>query len=420
MKKKRTGGGTPLIDPDMLTNDLVFNLRSQFPALSRPAIFLDGPAGTQVPQRVADAISRYLLNTNANHGGSFATSRESDKLLDSAHAITAEFLGAKDPGCVAFGQNMTSLTFHLSRALARTWKPGDEVLVSRLEHDANFTPWILAARDAGATVRYVDFDREDCTLDLDDFAAKLNERTKLAAFCYANNAVGTINPVAELCRQAREVGALTFIDAVHFAPHGRIDVKAIDCDFLACSAYKFFGPHVGILYGRRQLLESIEAYKLRPAPNDLPGKWMTGTQNHEGICGVAEAIRYLADLGGGDLDAAFDAIQAYESELVWQLIEGVGEIPGYRVHGITDPTRKSERAPTISITHEQIRPADLAERLDERGIFVWHGNYYAVPTMEALGAEPEGMVRLGLVHYNTSEEVDRTLAALREIADAGK
>lgn len=409
-------------------NSVFQNCREQFPALERmvgdcPAIFLDGAAGTQVPQRVADAISRYLLNTNANHGGLFATSVESDQLLDNAHATVADFLGADDPDCIAFGPNMTTMTFYLSRALAKTWKPGDEILVSRLEHDANFTPWILAARDAGAEVKYVDFHLEDCTLDRDDFTAKLSDRTRLVALAVANNAVGTINPVAELCRQVRETGALTFLDAVHYAPHGSIDVAEIGCDFLACSAYKFFGPHVGILHGRRQLLESLEAYKLRPAPDDLPGKWMTGTQNHEGICGVAEAIEYIADFGrepGNSrreaLGSAFAAIAEYESELIWKLIDGIAEIPGFRVWGITDPARKSERAPTISITHESIAPKMLATRLGELGIFVWHGNYYAQPTMEALDAEPEGMVRLGLVHYNTPEEIDRVLETLAALS----
>lgn len=412
----------------MLTDDQILACRAQFPALSRevngqPAIFLDGPAGTQVPQRVADAISRYLLSTNANHGGEFATSVESDALLDAAHAAGADFLGASDPNCIVFGANMTTLTLHLSRALARTWKPGDEILVSRLEHDANFTPWILAARDAGATVREVDFLHRDCTLDRNDFTAKLSDRTKLVALGYANNAVGTINPVAELCRQARDAGALTFIDAVHFAPHGLIDVDAIGCDFLACSAYKFFGPHIGVLFGRQQLLESIQPYKLRPAPDDLPGKWMTGTQNLECIQGVAEAIDYLADLGrevAGSpdlsrreaLQSAFRSIQTYESELVWRLIDGIAKLPDYKIWGITDPARKAERAPTISIRHARLSPHELAQKLAELGIFVWHGNYYALPFTEALELEPEGIVRLGLVHYNTRDEVDRVLETL--------
>lgn len=405
--------------------DTVHLLRAQFPALTRKvnnasAIYFDGPAGTQVPQRVIDSISHYLATHNANHGGLFATSRESDAVLDEAHRAVAALLGASDPGCIAFGANMTSLTFALSRALGRTWKPGDEIIVTRLEHDANFTPWVLAARDAGATVRYVDIDVDDCTLDLDDFRSKFSAKTKLVAVGCASNAVGTINPVKQICGWAREVGALSFLDAVHYAPHAAIDVADWGCDFLACSAYKFFGPHVGILYGRRNLLESLQPYKLRPAPNDLPGRWMTGTQNHECIAGVLTAIDYLAALGGqGDrrtsLLAAFQAIRAYETELIQQLIAGLRSISGVTIFGITDERRHHERLPTISFTHKQRKSHELAAQLGQRGVFAWHGNYYALPLTEAIGVEPDGMLRLGLVHYNTSDEVERCLAALRGI-----
>ncbi|RIK79607.1 MAG: cysteine desulfurase-like protein [Planctomycetota bacterium] len=399
-------------------------IRERIPALARriyerPAVFFDGPAGSQTPQRVIDAIADYLAHRNANHGGVFATSIESDRMLDAAHEVAATFVGSDDPGTIAFGANMTTLTFALSRALARTWRAGDDVIVTRLDHDANVTPWVLAAEDAGATARHVEIRREDCTLDLDDFRAKLSPKTRLVAVGCASNAVGTINPVAEITRLAHDAGALVFLDAVHYAPHALIDVAAWGCDFLACSAYKFFGPHVGLLWGRRELLEAITPYKLRPAPDDLPGRWMTGTQNHECIAGVLEAIEYLADLGRGllgegfsrreRLAAAYDGIVRYERELTLRLLAGLAELPQIKVHGVTDPARIAERMPTIAFTHERLTPEAVSRRLAERGIFTWHGNYYALPLTEALGLEPNGMVRVGLLHYNTEEEVDRLL-----------
>jgi len=406
-------------------------IRRQFPALARqvqgrPAAFLDGPAGTQVPQRVIDAISNYLAHCNANHGGLFVTSRESDAMLQQAHEAAAHLLAAADPAEVYFGSNMTTLTFALSRALARTWRLGDEVLVTRLDHDANVMPWVLAARDAGATVRYVAFHREDCTLDLEDFRAKLTERTRLVAVGCASNATGSINPIRELCAAARAVGAFSFLDAVHYAPHALVDVAAWGCDFLACSAYKFFGPHIGVMWGRRELLERLEAYKLRPAPDHLPGKWMTGTQNHECLAGVLAAVDYLADLGreiAGDanqnrrtaLQSAYTAIGDYERQLVARLLFGLQHFSDMKVHGITTVERFDERLPTVAITHARYQAAELARRLGEAGIFVWHGNYYALQVTEYLGLEPDGMVRIGLVHYNTAEEVDRLLAALAEL-----
>jgi cysteine desulfurase family protein (TIGR01976 family) len=405
------------------------SLRQQFPALQRelagqPVAYFDGPAGTQVPQGVIDAIRDYLSRHNANHDGLFLTSRESDAALAAAHEAAADLLGAEDPRCVFFGPNMTSLTMAMSRSLARTWRPGDEVLVTRLDHDANVTPWVLAARDAGATVRYVGIHREDCTLDLEDFHAKLSDRTRLVALGCASNSVGTINPVQAMARQAHEAGATVFLDAVHLAPHASIDVHALGADFLVCSAYKFFGPHIGVMWGRRALLESLDAYKVRPAPDDLPGKWMTGTQNHEGIVGVTAAIRYLANLGGatGDdgrkqaLRRAFDdTITPYERTLMLRLLEGLNQLPRVRVWGIADPNRIRERLPTVSITHATRTPADVATRLGELGLFVWHGNYYALQLTEMLGLEPEGMVRIGMVHYNTDEEVDRLLAAIADL-----
>jgi cysteine desulfurase family protein (TIGR01976 family) len=409
--------------------ELVPNLRAQFPALARrvgdhPAAFFDGPAGTQVPLTVIDTVSDYYRNHNANHGGLFATSQESDVVLDEAHQAVADFLGASDPDTVCFGANMTSLTFALSRALGRTWQTGDEILVSRLDHDANFTPWVLAAQDAGATVRYADIKTSDCTLDINDLKSKINSKTKLVAVGVASNAVGSLNPVKEICGWAQDAGALSFIDAVHSAPHQMIDVEDIGCDFLACSAYKFFGPHVGILFGKRTLLESTQPYKLRPSADTLPDRWMTGTQNHECISGTRAAIDYLANIGRdlandhtlnrrAALTSAFSAIQEYEGTLIWQLLDALSETNAYRVYGITDRTRSAERLPTISITHESLTPEELTTKLGQLGFFVWHGNYYAQPLTEALGVEPEGMVRIGIAHYNTEQEVQRLIDALR-------
>ncbi len=401
--------------------------RGQFPALARqmagrPVAFLDGPAGSQVPQSVVDAMSSYLVDTNANHEGVFATSRESDAMLGRAHRAVADLLGTDDPDLVVFGANMTTLTLSLSRAIAQTLKPGDEVVVTQLEHDANFTPWVLAARDSGATIQCVAVNREDCTLDLDDLRSKLSGRTKLLAVCSASNAAGTVTPIGEIVQMAHGVGAKVFVDAVHYAPHLAMNVDAWDCDYLVCSAYKFFGPHVGVLWGRGELLDSLPAYKLRPPPDELPGRWMTGTQNHEGIAGTLAAIEYLAKLGRtavpeasdrrSALEAAYAAISEYERGLAGHLLRGLEELPRVKVWGIKDPGRLRDRVPTVSFTHARHSPLQVAQYLAERGIFVWHGNYYALPLTEALDLEPDGMVRIGLLHYNTIEEVDRLLEVL--------
>lgn len=414
-----------------LNRDLVASLRTQFPALQRslrgePVVYFDGPAGTQVPMCVIEEISNYLGRHNANHGGQFLTSIESDAMLDEAHRAVSEFLGADDPACVYFGPNMTTLTFALSRSLGRTWSADDEVLVTRLDHDANVTPWVLAARDAGATVRYVEINPEDCTLNMDDLRSKLSPRTRLVAVGCASNSVGTVNPVREIATLAREVGAFSFLDAVHYAPHAQIDVNALGCDFLACSAYKFFGPHIGMIWGRRELLEELQPYKVRPAADELPDAWMTGTQNHECIAGVLAAINYLAEIGrvaSGDFSAgrraalthAYTAIGEYESELFDALLQGLLELDAITVYGITDPTRMSERLPTVSIRHHEMASQELARKLGNAGIFVWDGNYYALQLTETLGLEPDGMVRIGLVHYNTREEVQRLLDTLADI-----
>jgi cysteine desulfurase family protein (TIGR01976 family) len=399
-------------------------VRPLFPALQRDAAFLDGAAGSQVPQSVIDAVANYYVRHNANHGGLFATSRESDAVVDEARRACADLLGVPDDGCVVFGANMTTLTFALSRAIAATWTPGDEVIVTRLDHDANVSPWVRAAQDHGATVRHIAIRPEDCTLDLDDYRRQLSPRTKLAAVGCASNAVGTRNLFPEMIRLAHAVGARVFLDAVHHAPHLLMDVAAWDCDFVCCSAYKFFGPHVGVLYGKREWLQELPAYKVRPCPETLPDRWMTGTQNFAAIAGTGAAIDYLAGIGRsfGEtghrracLRRAFAAIEEYEREAGARLLEGLLSVPGIRVYGITDPKRQRERVPTFAFTHARRTPGEVVRHLAQRSVFAWHGNYYALPLTEALGVEPHGMVRVGLLHYNTVADVDRLVAALREL-----
>jgi len=403
--------------------------RAQFPALKQevngyPAVFFDGPGGTQVPQRVIDAMRDYLVRSNANTHGAFATSRRSDEIIATAHAAVADLLGC-DADEVIFGPNMTTLTFALSRALGRELRAGDEVVVTRLDHDANVAPWVALA-ERGAVIRTVDIHVEDCTLDMADLRRQINERTRLVAVGYASNAVGSINDVAEIIRLAHGVGALAFIDAVHYAPHASIDVRALDCDFLACSPYKFFGPHTGVLYGKREHLARLRPYKVRPALEELPGRWETGTQNHEGLAGVAAAVDYLAELGRranpaaatcrAALLAAYEAIRPYELGLIQPLIAGLLEIPGLTFYGIRDPARFDWRTPTVAIRLAGHTPRELADFLGTRGIFTWDGNYYALNLTERLGVESSGgMLRIGLVHYNTAEEVERLLGALREL-----
>ncbi len=410
---------------------LIDSCRQQFPALERqqngkPVVFFDGPAGTQVPRCVVSAMSEYLLNRNANHGGQFATSVESDKLLHEAHQAHADFIGATDGDEVAFGQNMTSLTFAFSRALGRTWSSGDEIIVTSLDHDANITPWVIAAGEAGAKVHFVGYHADDCTLDMDDLADKLNDKTRLVAVGCASNATGGLNPVKRVAEMAHQVGARVFLDAVHFGPHSLIDVSDWNCDFLACSDYKFFGPHLGLLWGRRELMESIQPYKVRPSDNRIPSRWMTGTQSHESIAGGMACIDYIADIGRsilGDkhadrrraLRSAFEAIVEYEQSLSKKLIDGLAQIDGIEIYGISDTSRLNERFPTFSIRHKNIPPVELARQLGQLGIFVWNGNYYALEFSTRMGFEPEGMVRIGLVHYNTAAEIDRLLAAIEQM-----
>jgi len=438
------------------TLDLTY-IRAQSPSLAQtvnghPTVFLDGPGGTQVPQRVIDAISDYLRRDNANTGGAYATSLRTDAMIAEARAAMADFLHcAADE--VAFGPNMTTLTFAMSRAIGRELKPGDEIVVTRLDHDANVSPWLAMAEDRGITVRWAEIHDEDCTLDMADLASKINPKTKLVAAGYASNAVGTINPVKEIVRLTHAAGALAYIDAVHYGPHGLIDVAALDCDFLVCSTYKFFGPHMGVLFGKREHLQRLRPYKVRPNTNAIPNCWEWGTLNHECIAGIAACVEYIADLGrglkngstnkrvphpsrlskGGNdaagtsgiterraaIEAAYTAIHEHERALLEKLMAGLKKIPGLKIYGITDPARFSERCATLAVRIENHTPLELASKLGERGFFTWDGNYYALNLTEHLDVEKSGgFLRIGLVHYNTVDEVDRLLAALREIVGA--
>ena len=403
-------------------------VRSQFPALQQqidghtPA-FLDGPAGTQVPSSVIAAIQDYLTHFNANHGGVFSTSRRSDEMIANTRAAMADFFHCS-PDEVVFGQNMTTLTFALSRAIGRELGSGDEILLTTLDHDANFSPW-KALEEKGVKIRVVDIREDDCTLDMDDLQRKLNSNTRIVAVGYASNSVGTINPVKEITRLAHSVGAKTYIDAVHYAPHGLIDVQDLDCDFLVCSPYKFFGPHMGTLFGKREHLERLRPYKVRPSHDEPPDRWETGTLAHELIAGIGAAVEYIAALGRRvdpaaktrreAISAAYQTTVAYERSLITSLIEGLQAIPNLRIYGITDPQCFEERCSTRSLRIGEHRPTAIAKFLAERGIFTCDGNYYALNLSERLGVEEKGgMLRIGLVHYNTIEEVDRLLAALRE------
>src|SRR5467141_1404618 len=403
-------------------------VREQFPSLKlqangQAAAFLDGPAGTQVPKQVMDAVQNYFLTANANTNGAFLTSRGTDEMIRSARIAMAEFFNC-DSNEVVFGQNMTTITFALARAIGRELKPGDEIVVTTLDHDANVAPW-RALEEKGMVIRQVDIREADCTLDVDDLKQKISARTKLVAVGYASNIVGTINPAAEITKLAHAAGALMFIDAVHYAPHGPIDVKALDCDFLACSPYKFFGPHMGTLYGKREHLERLKPYKVRPATDVSPECWETGTQVQELIAGIAAAVDYIAELGRHcdsavknrreALLAAYRATRRYETGLITRLIEGLLAIPGVKIFGITDRKRFDERCSTLSIRLGDRPPTEIATSLGERGLFTWDGNFYALNMSERRGDEQKGgVLRIGLVHYNTAEEVERLLAALRE------
>ncbi len=454
----------PITETLAPTLDLT-SIRAQFPALSQtvnghPAVFFDGPGGTQVPQRVINAISGYLSRDNANSGGAYATSRRTDAVIAGARAAMADFLHcAADE--IVFGLNMTSLTFMISRALARELAPGDEILVTRLDHDANVSPWLALAeqgKEKGITIRWAEIHREDCTLVVEDLAAKLNSKTKLVAIGYASNAVGTINPVKEIVRLAHSVGALAYVDAVHYAPHGLIDVQDLNCDFLVCSTYKFFGPHMGVLFGKREHLTRLRPYKVRPLTEAVPFRWEWGTLNHECIAGITECVNYIAELGAQSescrdgrlgrpssearssetgvphvspklrdvgsrraaIISAFELIHRHEHALMSRLISGLAQIQQIKIYGITDPSAFDWRCPTLAIRDrnqtKDTSPLALATKLGELGFFTWDGNYYALNLTEHLGVENTGgFLRIGLAHYNAIEEVDRFLGALRQI-----
>ena len=405
-------------------------VREQFPSLKlqvngHVAAFLDGPAGTQVPKQVIEAVENYFVNANANTYGAFETSRRNDAMIAAARAAMADFFNCH-PNEVVFGQNMTTITFALARAIGRELKAGDEIVVTTLDHDANVAPW-RALEEKGVVIQEVDIRENDCTLDLEDLKRKITPKTKLVAVGYASNMVGTINPIAEITNLAHAAGALMFVDAVHFAPHGLIDVRALNCDFLVCSPYKFFGPHMGTLYGKRELLQRFKPYKVRPATDAIPDCWETGTQVQELIAGIGAAVEYIAELGRHRdasaksrreaFEAAYRATVPYERTLLTKLLDGLKTIRGVKVYGITDPKRFAERCSTISLRMGEHHPTEIAKFLGDRGLFTWDGNFYAMNLSERLGVEPKGgVLRIGLVHYNTMEEVDRLLSSLSQFA----
>jgi cysteine desulfurase family protein (TIGR01976 family) len=405
-------------------------VRAQFPALTltdsgKRRIYFDNPAGTQVPQTVADAMTRCLLETNANAGGRFVTSHAADEIVESARAAMADFLNAETPDEIVFGQNMTTLTLHMSRSIGRLLQRGDEIILSRMDHDANVWPWVLIARDLDLEVKWLSFDTETFEFDLDRLDELFTSRTRLVCIGGASNLLGTINDVASVCARARSAGALSYIDGVQSVPHVATDVQAIGCDFLACSPYKFFGPHQGVLYGRRDLLERLEPYKVRPAPERYPGCFETGTQSHEGFAGITAAVDYFAWIGEtmagaagrrNALSAAMDLLFDYEKILAERLVGGLLQIDGVRVLGITDPAAFDRRVPTVSFTHARVAPGDIAQHLADDNIFVWNGHNYAVEVAKSLGIyETGGAVRIGPVHYNSASEVDETLELLSKL-----
>jgi cysteine desulfurase family protein (TIGR01976 family) len=410
-------------------------VRAHFPAMARthdgrPMVFLDGPAGTQLPTECIEAIVRYVETSNANHGGAFATSIETDALLDEAHAAAADFLGAHEPEEIAFGANMTTITLAVSRALGRDLQPGDEIVLSRLDHDANVAPWLLMAEERNVRVRWLEVRAEDCTLDLDALESLIGVRTRIVALGLASNAVGTLSDVGRVIELAHAYGARVFVDAVHAAPHVPIDVSSLRADYLVCSSYKFYAPHLGILYGRRDLLERLRFFRVRPAGDRLPGKLETGTPPFELLAGLLGTFEYLAALGraygdhpGGDrwseLHAAMAVIRAHEQSLTGPLLEGLAGVPGLHLHGIVEPARFDERVPTVAFRIDGLQPRRIAEHLGEQGINVWDGDMYAIELIRSLGLDDVGgVVRVGLMHYNSLDEVGRLVEALRDLVRA--
>lgn len=413
-------------------------IRAEFPALSvsdhgQRRIYFDNPAGTQVPQIVVDRISECLIEANANLGGYFETSQRAGAVVDGAHLAMADMLNAASANEIIFGQNMTTLTLHLSRSIGRQLKPGDEIILSRMDHDANVAPWLLLAEDLGLVVKWMPFNTETFEFELAEFDKLLSARTRLVCVGGASNLTGTINDIRTISRKAREAGAWSYIDAVQLAPHVAIDVQDIGCDFLVCSAYKFFGPHQGILWGRRELLESLQPYKVRPAPSAIPGCFETGTQSHEGMAGTAAAVDYFAWIGesigkefmprnsrytgrGRSVHAALDYLFAYERGLASHLIRGLRQLANVRVLGISDESALDRRVPTVAFVADGTAPAAIAEALAQRGIFVWSGHNYAVEAARSLAIfDTGGAVRIGPVHYNSVNEIDALLNALEDI-----
>lgn len=402
-------------------------VRESFPALAiedagRARVYLDNPAGTQVPQMVVDAIASCLVTSNANLGGFFATSKRADDVVLNAHQAAADFVGARGADEIIIGANMTSLTFQLSRSICRDFAPGDEIVLTRMDHEGDIAPWLEMAEEKELTVRWLPFDQESWQLEPDALEGLLSERTRLVALNYASNLTGSINDIKALTEVAKRAGALVFVDAVQYAPHGLIDVQDLGCDFLACSSYKFFGPHMGLLYGRRELLQELHAYKCRCVSEELPGKFETGTPQIELQAGLTATVDYYAWLGAENgidgtrreqIAGAFAAAQAYENPLAARLISGLQDLRGITIQGITNPNRMGHRVPTVSFTHERRKPAEISGQLAEQNIFVWDGHNYAPELVRQLGiAEDEGVVRIGIAHYNTDDEIDRTLNAL--------
>lgn len=408
----------------------VHEVRQHFPGLARerggsPVAFLDNPAGTQVPRSVVDRMADAMLHTNGNLGGYFDTSVEAGELVAEAHRAAATLVNAAEAGEVFFGQNMTTLTFAMSRSIGSLLEEGDEIILTRMDHDANVAPWLMLAEDRGLVVRWLDFSPETFEFDLADLRALMSARTRLVAVCYASNVTGTINDIAGISAIAREAGALVYVDAVQYAPHGLIDVQTLGCDFLVCSAYKFFGPHYGIFWGRREVLDRLHAYKVRAASNDLPWRFTTGTTNREALAGVHAAIDYMADLSRFDpavpasaglrekLASGFRVTKQHDDVLTQRLIDGLRPFNRVRILGITDPVAIGRRVSTVSFFIEEAPSDEVVKAMAADGIQVWSGHNYGLEPNRRLGILDRGSgIRVGPVHYNTPEEIDRVVRAV--------